>query len=83
MITFEFRLSNPWSDRWRLVVAKNKHWKKAHKVLECNLYKTSTIARIEVNCNPAGDHAGVRCMIGAFGFDVELHFYDTRHADRR
>jgi hypothetical protein len=80
MINLNFTISNPWSSRWdilwslRKIVGKNK-------AVEFNGYRTNHIINADFNFKPAGDHGGARIMLGVFGFDVELHFYDTRHWD--
>jgi len=44
-----------------------------------NGYRTNHIVNVDFQFNPVGDHAGASIMLGLFGYDVELHFYDTRH----
>jgi len=50
-----------------------------NKAVEFNGYCTNHIFNIDFNFKPAGDHGGVHIMLGLFGYDIELHFYDTRH----
>ena len=80
MINLNFTISNPWSSRWEILWNKSKFISK-NKAVEFNGYRTNHIIRIDFNFRPAGDHAGVRLMLGLLGYDVELHFYDTRHWD--
>jgi hypothetical protein len=80
MINLNFNIYNPWSSRWDILWNKSKLIGK-NKALEFNGYRTNYIINADFNFKPAGDHAGARIMFGLFGFDVELHFYDTRHWD--
>lgn len=80
MIYLNFNIANPWSDTWTIL------WNKSnligqYKAWEFNGYRTNYIADIEFSLKFIGDHAGVRIMIGLFGFSAELHYYDTRHWD--
>jgi hypothetical protein len=78
MILVNFNIHNPWSDTWIILWTKSGSFTK-HKAWEFNGYQTSRIIDIEFNLKPRGDHAGARIMLGLFGYDVELHFYDVRH----
>jgi len=80
MIDFSFNISNPWSNRWDILWSLRKIVSK-NKAVEFNGYRTNHIINADFNFKPAGDHGGVRLMLGLFGFNVELYFYDTRHWD--
>ena len=80
MINLNFTISNPWSSRWDILWSNRKLIGK-NKAVEFNGYRTNHIIKVDFNFKPAGDHGGARIMLGVFGFDVELHFYDTRHWD--
>ena len=64
---------------------KNKSYKRKgkNKAVEFNAYRTNHIINVDFNYRPVGDHAGVRIMLGLFGYDVELYFYDCRHWDHK
>jgi len=84
MINLNFTISNPWSSRWDILWNKSKFIGKNYyrnKAVEFNGYRTNHIINVDFNFKPVGDHGGARIMLGVFGFDVELHFYDTRHWD--
>lgn len=82
MVILDISIVNPLSDRWRIL--KNKHFNIAkNKILEMNAYETNTIVSLGVSLSAFTDHSGVRIQLGLLGFDVELHYYDTRHADVR
>jgi len=78
MILLQFNISNPLSDTWTILWNKSKLIGN-NKAVEFNGYLTNHIINVDLNFKPVGDHGGVRIMLGLFGFDVELHFYDTRH----
>jgi hypothetical protein len=80
MINVTFNINNPWSSTWTILWNKSKLLGK-NKAVEFNGYRTNHIINADFNFKPAGDHAGARIMLGLFGVDVELHFYDTRHWD--
>ena len=80
MITFNFLISNPWSNTWNLIWGTNGLLT-THKAWELNLYRTDQIINIEfclsINC----DHAGLNTKLGLFGYTLEYTVYDTRHWD--
>jgi hypothetical protein len=80
MINFNFNICNPWSDRWNILWSTRGFISK-NKAVEFNGYRTNHIFNVDFNFKPAGNHGGFRIMLGLFGHDVELHFYDTRHWD--
>lgn len=80
MINLILKVENPWSDRWNILWNKNGSFSK-HKAWEFNGYETNQIINLNFNIRPNGDHAGVRIMLGLFGYEVELHLYDIRHWD--
>jgi len=80
MINLKFDIGNPWSDtcRWAILWNKSGLFTK-HKAWEFNGYRTSRVVDIEFDLRLRGDHAGARIMLGLFGHEVELDFYDVRH----
>jgi hypothetical protein len=80
MINFNFSLSNPWSNRWKTLWTKHRLLY-TNKVVEFNGYKTNSLITVDINLSLQTDHAGLRLMLGLFGYEVEVHFYDTRHWD--
>jgi hypothetical protein len=80
MINLNFNIYNPLSNRWTILWNKSKFIGK-HKAVEFNGYRTNHVINVGFQFKPAGDHGGVHIMLGVLGFDVELHFYDTRHWD--
>jgi hypothetical protein len=81
MINFNFNVNNPWSNRWNTLWAKSQ-FLSDNKAVEFNGYRTNSLINVDFSLNFRTDHAGFRLMLGLFGYEAELHFYDTRHWDR-
>jgi hypothetical protein len=80
MINLDFTISNPFSDRFRILASKCKMLTK-HKAVEANIYWEANIIKLSLVYSTRQDHAGLQIEVGLFGYDFELHFYDTRHWD--
>jgi len=80
MISFNFNIHNPWSNTWKILWNKSKVLSK-NKAVEFNGYRTNHIINADLQIKTVGDHGGFHIMLGLFGYEVELHFYDTRHWD--
>lgn len=78
MINLNFNVYNPWSNTWNILWSQRRLIGK-NKAVEFNGYRTNHIINVDFNFKPIGDHGGVRIMLGLFGYDVELYFYDCRH----
>lgn len=83
MINLKFEISASWRSNklwdilWNISGSVTKH-----KAIEFNgYYRTGHIINVEFDLRFQGDHAGARIMLGLFGYEVELHFYDMRHWD--
>jgi hypothetical protein len=81
MLSINFNLCNPWSNRWDTLWVKSRLLS-ATKAVEFNGYHTNSLINVDFSFSVRTDHAGFRLMLGLFGYDAELHFYDTRHWDR-
>jgi hypothetical protein len=80
MINLNITVSNPWSNRWDILWTRSQVLF-ANKAVEFNGYRTGSLINIDFSFSVRTDHAGMRLMLGLFGYEVELHFYDTRHWD--
>lgn len=80
MITFNFLISNPWSNTWDLVWGKSGLLT-THKAWELNLYRTNQFIEVYFMLNFNCDHAGIKFNISLFGYTLEYTVYDTRHWD--
>jgi hypothetical protein len=80
MIHFNFKISNPWSNRFNNLLSRNGKFSK-HKAWEVNVYKTDSVISIFFSLNVKRDHAGVQLVLGVLGYECEANLYDTRHWD--
>ena len=80
MITLNFGIAMPWrsSKVWDILWNISRSVTK-HKAWEFNGYRTGRLINVDFHWTLQGDHAGARLMLGVFGYEVELQFYDTRH----
>lgn len=80
MISINFSLTNPWSDRFENVTAWNKKLSE-NKSCELEVYRSDTIVELECRISVRQDHAGITLGVGLFGWTVRFQIYDTRHWD--
>ena len=78
MISFSFRLMNPFSDRWETVYYKDGLLGK-HTGAEIQVIKDNTIVDLTFRWHTRQDHAGMSLDLGLFGYQVTMRYYDTRH----
>lgn len=69
-----WRSAKVWDILWNISRSVTKH-----KAWEFNGYRTGRLINVDFHWTLQGDHAGARLMLGVFGYEVELQFYDTRH----
>jgi hypothetical protein len=78
MISFNFNIHNPYSDRWQCIA--NPHWEiSRYKMLELQFTKTTDIIGLNFRLTTKQNHSGVFFSVSLLGFDAIIHFYDTRH----
>lgn len=80
MIHFNFKISNPWSNRFDNLASHHSKIGK-HKAWEVNAYKTDSVIAVFFSLSFKKDHAGIQLLLGAIGYECELNLYDTRHWD--
>jgi len=81
MISINFNLQNPWSDRFENVWCRAYDTPFKHKFIELELIKCSTIISFKFNWTGQRDHAGLSAEIGLLGHCFDFNFYDSRHWD--
>ena len=82
MINLDFTINNPFSDLFEIVASTSKLLTK-YKAVEANMYRTATIIKLSLAYSIRRNHAGLQLEVGLFGYNFELHFYDTRHWDNK
>jgi hypothetical protein len=80
MIHLNLAIDNPWSDRFAVLASTSKMIAQ-HTAVEANVYRASVIAILKLDYTIQQDHAGLRVVLGLFGYECEFHVYDTRHWD--
>jgi hypothetical protein len=82
MISFNFNIRNPWSDKfenlWNCVFTTPFD----HKVVELEITNDFTLLSFHFNYTIRQSHAGLEFELGMFGYCLMFHFYDTRHWDK-
>lgn len=81
MISLQFSLLNPWSNRFRNL----RHWSGyapiKHKFWELEILQDTCIFTFELFVTQHRDHAGLSIELGLLGHAVHFTFYDNRHWD--
>jgi hypothetical protein len=80
VINFNLNISNPWSNRWRIMFCKFGPIGQ-YKAWEFNGYCTHQLIEIDFRLAVKGDHPGMFVTFGLFGYSLEFSLYDTRHGD--
>lgn len=80
MINLNFSIEYPFSERFEILASTSKMLTQ-HKAVEANIYCTANIIKLLLAYSIRRDHAGIRIEFGLFGYECELHIYDTRHWD--
>lgn len=81
MINFYFVLSNPFSERFRVVYGKSGKTLISHKFWEFNIHKSNSILEVWFKFSIREDHAGLNFDFGLLGWGVNFVIYDNRHWD--
>lgn len=81
MITAQFNIKNPFSNKWTVIKSwagsmpfKNKFW-------DAQFNRTSDIFGFEFRYTTKQSHAGLLVSISLIGFELMYNFYDNRHWD--
>ena len=80
MIDLHFAIDYPFSERFAMLASTSKKLTK-HKAIEASAYKAPTVITLSLSYCIRQDHAGLRAVIGLFGYQCQVHIYDTRHWD--
>ena len=79
MISFNFNIRNPWSDRFFNVWCRAFNTPFKNKFIELEIYKDSSILSVNCNWTIRQSHAGLDIELGLFGYCFHFNFYDSRH----
>lgn len=78
MINLNFAIDNPFSERFAILASVSKKLTR-NKAIEASVYRAATIIALSLDYTIRQDHAGLRVVIGLFGYECQLHVYDIRH----
>lgn len=79
MISIQFNLRVPGSNRFRNIRCWHGTTPFAHKFWEVQIYKSADILDIFLRVLHKQDHAGIQTGLGLLGFNIEFQIYDNRH----
>jgi hypothetical protein len=79
MIQLNFRVRNPWSDRFKNVFCKVFNTPFANKFIEVEVYKDSSFVAVAFGLTTRQSHAGLDVEVGLFGYCFHFNLYDSRH----
>ena len=79
MISFNFNLRNPWSDRWQHVWNRSYELPIKHKFIELEYIKDTTILSFAFRFATRTDHGGLNVELGVLGHWFSFNLYDSRH----
>jgi hypothetical protein len=81
MISINFNLRNPWSNRFKNLWARAYCTPFKNKFIELEVYKDFTLVSFMFNWTIRQSHAGLDIDLGLLGYNVHFNFYDGRHWD--
>ena len=81
MISFNFTLRNPWSDRFDNLWCHSYTTPFTNKFIELEVTRESVLVSFSFSWTVRQDHAGLDFEAGLFGYCVHFNFYDSRHWD--
>jgi hypothetical protein len=81
MISLNFNLRNPWSNKFKNLWCRSYVTPFDHKFIELELYKDFSIISFNFAWTIRQSHAGVDIELGLLGYCIHFHFYDNRHWD--
>lgn len=79
MISFNFNLSNPWSNRFENLWCKSYDTPFKNKFIEVELLKDTSIVSFMFRLTTRQSHGGLYFDLGLLGYSFSFNFYDNRH----
>ena len=81
MISLNFNIRNPWSNRFENLWCRAYDTPFKHKHIELELTRDFTIVSFRFNWTVRQSHAGLDLEAGLFGYCLHFNLYDSRHWD--
>lgn len=82
MISLNFNIRNPWSERFENLWNGVYDTPFEHKFIELEVTRDFTLVSFMFNWTVRQSHAGLDLEVGLFGYNVHFNFYDIRHWNR-
>jgi hypothetical protein len=79
VISFNFNLSNPWSNRFKNLYSTFFATPFKHKFIELEVLEDTTILSFHFRWATRQSHAGLMIELGILGYSFLFNFYDNRH----
>ena len=79
MISFNFTLRNPWSNRFENLWCRVYATPFDNKFIELEVTRDFTLVSFMFNWTVRQSHAGLDLEAGLLGYCVHFNFYDSRH----
>jgi hypothetical protein len=79
MLLLNIQISNPFSKRQFETLWCESSVVSQNKVVELQVTRYRYLFGIELEFSARCDHAGARFAIALFGYEFDVHLYDTRH----
>lgn len=81
MISFNFNISNPWSNTFKNLWCKSYVTPFEHKFIELEVLKDTSILSFMFRLSTRQSHSGLSLELGVLGYSFNFNFYDDRHWD--
>jgi len=79
MISFNFNLSNPWSNRFENLWCKSYSTPFKNKFIELEVLKDTSIVSFMFRFSTRQSHSGLSIEFGLLGYSFNFNLYDNRH----
>jgi hypothetical protein len=79
MISVNFNIRNPWSQRFENLWNRSYTTPFNNKYIELEVFKDTTIVAFTFQLTTRQSHAGLLIDLGLFGHSISLNIYDSRH----
>lgn len=79
MISLNFNLRNPWSNRFENLWCRSYATPFENKFVELEVTRDFNLVSFRLNWTVHQSHAGLDLEIGVCGYNINFQFYDHRH----
>ena len=79
MLSFNFNITNPWSNRFKNLWSHTYDTPFENKFLELEVLKDTSIVAFMFRLSTRQSHGGLYFDLGLLGYSFSFNFYDNRH----